>query len=414
MPLNATGRHPNCESEDLPGHHTSAPSEERKAAVRLIAGPLHPRSAGALSLFMNTPSAMNTFRLIPLISITLFLLTSCEKEPDRPNDSVPNSLKGVFCINEGAFLASNGGITFWPADGSAGVVDLFSTANGFPAGDILQSMRIHKDRAYLCVNNSQKIEVVSMTDFKRVGTISGISSPRYFLALNDSLGVASDWASNQVYLINLNSLTPVDSLVCGIGPEQMALVNNLLFVCNSGGFGEDSSITVINTNLFTVQTTIQTSVNPASIKTTSSGDLLVLCKGSLGDDFTPSPDDPGGAFLRISPTSLSITDSIQYNWDQHPLHLQLSPDNTTAYFLMGIGAYTGKIIKQSAINFNQGYQELSNREFYSLGMEPGGTRLYAGKASFSANTHTLRYTIQGSLIDSLTCGIAPIGFVFNP
>ncbi|MFM9008667.1 MAG: hypothetical protein ACKORE_08800, partial [Bacteroidota bacterium] len=151
-----------------------------------------------------------------------------------------------------------------------------------------------------------------------------------------------------------------------------------------------------------------------AVKTTQNSDLLVLCKGSLGDDFTPSPDDPGGAFLRINPTSLSITDSIQYNWDQHPLQLQLSTDNTTAFYLMGSGAYTGRIIKQSTTDFSQGFQELSNREFYSLGIEPGGTRLYAGKASFSANTHTLRYTTQGSIIDSLPCGIAPNGFVFNP
>ncbi|MFN5355770.1 MAG: YncE family protein [Bacteroidota bacterium] len=357
---------------------------------------------------------MNYPRILLSIVLSQFLLISCEKEPDRSNDSVPPSLKGVFCINEGAFLASNGGVTFWPSDGSAGVVDLFSTANGFPAGDVLQSMRIHNGRAYLCVNNSQKIEVVSMADFKRLGTISGIAGPRYFLGLNDSLGVVSDWVSNQVYLIHLNSFAPIDSLACGTGPDQMALVNNLLFVCNSGGFGEDSSITIINTNSFSVQATIQTPVNPASIKTTTNGDLLVLCKGSLGDDFTPSPDDPGGAILRINPTSLSVTDSIQYNWDQHPLQLQLSQDNTTAYFLMGTGAYTGKIVKQSATDFNQAHQELSNREFYSLGLETDGTRLYAGKASFSANTHTLRYTTQGSIIDSLPCGIAPNGFVFNP
>jgi len=132
---------------------------------------------------------MNYPRILLSIVLSQFLLISCEKEPDRSNDSVPPSLKGVFCINEGAFLASNGGVTFWPSDGSAGVVDLFSTANGFPAGDVLQSMRIHNGRAYLCVNNSQKIEVVSMADFKRLGTISGIAGPRYFLGLNDSLGV---------------------------------------------------------------------------------------------------------------------------------------------------------------------------------------------------------------------------------
>jgi hypothetical protein len=206
-------------------------------------------------------------------------------------------------------------------------------------------------------------------------------------------------------------LTLTDSIACGNGPEQLALKNGKIFVCNSGGFITDSTITVVDAFSFQAVGSIPTGVNPSFITTDSNGKLLVLCRGSLGDDYIATPDDPGGKLQRIDPMTLQPEADYDFAYDQHPLQLQFH-DNRI-YFLNGSGYYTGKIQWMDSQDWSPGATTLVQREFYSLGIHPQNSTLYAGKPSFSSNTHVLRFTSNGSLIDSLPSGIAPTGFVFN-
>ena len=345
------------------------------------------------------------------ISILGFAITSCEKEKKYANTPIDPGLKGVFCLNEGAFQAGNAEVSYYPSSGGTGVRNLYFEANALPLGDVLQSMTIHNGEAYLCVNNSQKIEVVDTETFKRIGTISGIRGPRYFLVIDSTHAVVSDWYSDQLFKVNLTTLSVVDSISCGSGPEQMVLSNGKIFVCNSGGFITDSSISVIDAVSLGLVSTIATGVNPAYITKDSNGKILVLCRGSLGDDYTPTPDDAGGKLLRIDPVTLQGEAAYDFAYDEHPLHLQLS-DNRI-YFLNGSWYYTGKIQWIDAQDWSQGPTTLVEREFYSLGVHPQTQNIYAGKASFSSNTHVVRFAPNGTLIDSLPAGIAPNGFVFN-
>lgn len=350
--------------------------------------------------------------LLLAVLLTGLALTSCEKEKKYENTPVDPGLKGVFCLNEGAFQAGNAEVSFYPELGGSPVRNLYYEANALPLGDVLQSMTIHNGKGYLCVNNSQKIEIVDTETFKRTGTLYGIRSPRYLLALDASQAVVSDWYSNRVYKVDLNTLTITDSVSCGNGPEQMVLMNGKLFVCNSGGFGTDSTITVIDAVTFQVVSTLQTGVNPAFITKDNNQKLLVLCRGSLGDDYTPTPDDPGGKLERIDPMTFQSEASLDFAYDEHPLQLQLSGNRIC--FLNGTWYYTGKIQWVDMQDWSQGPATLVQREFYSLGIHPQNGTIYAGKASFSSNTHVVRYNASGTLIDSLPAGIAPNGFVFNP
>lgn len=345
-------------------------------------------------------------------SLLGFVLTSCEKEKKYENTPVDPGLKGVFCLNEGAFQAGNAEVSYYPSSGSAAVRNLYFEANALPLGDVLQSMTLHAGKGYLCVNNSQKIEVVDTETFKRTGTISGISSPRYLLVIDSTHAVVSDWYSDQLFKVNLTTLSVEDSTFCGSGPEQMVLSNGKIFVCNSGGFITDSTISVIDAVSFQVVSTIATGVNPAFITEDSNGKILVLCRGSLGDDYTPTPDDAGGKLLRIDPVTQQVEAAYDFAYDEHPLHLQLSANRI--FFLSGSWYYTGKIQWIDAQDWSQGPTTLVEREFYSLGIHPQTKNIYGGKASFSSNTHVVRFNSNGSLIDSLPAGIAPTGFVFNP
>ena len=98
----------------------------------------------------------------------------------------------------------NGSISFLNSDSGTFSLDLYQAANNLPLGDVVQSISLFDNRAFIAVNNSQKMEVVSLQNFKRLATINGLSSPRYFVG-NGNKGYISDWISNKVYVLNLNS-----------------------------------------------------------------------------------------------------------------------------------------------------------------------------------------------------------------
>jgi len=342
----------------------------------------------------------------------LFIITSCEKEKDEISTPVPDLLHGVFIVNEGAFGQANASVSFASSDSAYYNADLYSDANGFPVGDLLQSLTIHFGKGYLCVNNSQKVEVVSMSNFKKTATITGINSPRYMIG-DQNNGYISDWGTNSVFKINLLTNTISGSVTCGSGPEEMLILDNKLYVCNGGGFGDDSTVTVIDLNTFSVSATISTGVNPSSIRADKDGRVWILCKGSLGSDFTPTPDDAGGKIIQLDPATNTVLKTIALNWDQHPIRLNINGNKDRLYFLLGSSAYTGSIFSMSISDNSLPGTPVVNREFYSLGVHPASSILYAGKSSFTSNTHYLRYTMNGSIIDSTLAGIGPNSFVFN-
>lgn len=350
--------------------------------------------------------------MLLLAALSAFIITSCEKEEEKNSNPVPANLHGVFVINEGAFGQGNASVSFASSDSSYYNSDLYTEANGLPVGDLLQSFTIHQSKGYLCVNNSQKVVVVSMADFKKEATITGISSPRYFVGRNNE-GYVSDWATNKVYRINLLNNTITGSVSTGSGPEEMLVLNDKLYVCNVGGFGDDSTVTVINLNTFTVTDTIQTGVNPASIKADKNGKIWIVCKGSLGSDYMPTPDDPGGSILQINPGDHAILNEIEFMYDQHPIRLQFNPAGDQYYFLLGSSAYTGVIYRMGITETALPTTPFVNRDFYSLGIHPTSGMIYAGKYSFIAETEFLRYTLNGTVIDSAMAGIGPNSFTFN-
>lgn len=344
-----------------------------------------------------------------LTSATLF--TSCE-DAEEKFVPLPSTLEGVYVVNEGAFTQGNGSISFISDDSAYFNDDLFQSVNNTPLGDIVQSMSIYRRKAYICVNNSQKVTVVDMSDFKKIASVN-ISGPRYFLGYNGN-GYISDWSDNSVKVLDLNNNTVTKSIPCGSGPEQLIAANNRIFVCNGGGFGKDSTITVINATSNAVTDTINVGVNPGSIVLDANFKLWVLCSGTLGPDYLPNTsDDIGGKLLQIDPNTLAIMNVLDFAQGEHPIKLTVSPDGQKLYYLFGESAYTGTVMQMWITDNFLPSIPLINRSFYGLGVKPKNGDIYGGIPSFSTKSYVLHYKSDGTFIDSVQVGIGPNGFAFN-
>jgi len=350
------------------------------------------------------------------LSAIVIAITGCKKDDEPlPASSSFNLTNGVFIVNEGNFGSSDGSVTFFRTTSHEVIEDVFKTVNNRPIGDVVQSMTFDNNKAYIVVNNSKKIEVVNKNNFASIGTINGFSGPRFLLPVNTSKAYVCDWFANNVKVIDMNSLTITDSIPAGGGPEQMALINNKVFVANVGGWGIDSTVTVIDATANSVITTIQTALNPNSVVTDANGKIWVLCNGWYGLDAQGgTTDDVAGALIKINPATNTIEQTFTMGQFDHPFKMTINKEKNALYYLMGVSGYNGSIYKFDISGSALPPTPLVIKDFYGLGIDPVNEDVYGAYSPvFGQSGFMFRYENNGALKDSTKVGIGPNGFVFN-
>lgn len=347
-----------------------------------------------------------------LLAGIILLFTACKKDDQQV--IITSTDSGVFIINEGSFGGSNGELSYWNLSNGSHANNVFVTTNGFPLGDVVQSMGFAGDRAYVAVNNSGKVEVIDKKSFHSLATIVGFSGPRYFISDGNSKGYVSDWISNTIKVLDLGSNSIIKSISVGEGPEQMIYHNGKLFVVNVGGFSSDSTMTVISSATDQVDTTIIVGLNPNSIVIDKNNKIWVLCGGSIGPDWTPgTADDIAGKLLRVNPITMFIEASFNFASSEHPLKLTTNGSKDKLFYLFGNSAYTGSVRNMSITDLTLPTNSIINREAYGLGVHPQSNQIYLGiSPAFNQNGTAIRFDANANLIDSITVGIGPNGFSF--
>jgi hypothetical protein len=164
-----------------------------------------------------------TKNLWPLL-IILFLAGACKKDPRPIVD--PKEVTGLYIVNEGGFLQGNASLSFYDAEQDIMYDDIFAEVNGRPLGDVFQSMTFYKGKAYLVVNNSQKIEVVDSASFTSLNTITGLDAPRNIFFLNDKAYITS-FSGIAVY--NAETFQKIKDIDVGGWPEKLVLHDTTLY-----------------------------------------------------------------------------------------------------------------------------------------------------------------------------------------
>ncbi|NQV37163.1 MAG: hypothetical protein HQ509_04045 [Candidatus Marinimicrobia bacterium] len=166
---------------------------------------------------------MNKWLLfIPLLAL------SCQLFDD---DSITSD-SAYFVLCEGGFGSSNS--TLWTID------DDYSTATGpvhwnpnsNPLGDVAQSMTIFENQLFIVVNNSHTIEIMDITKdgatYNRSIAMTD-AGPRYLEVYNNKAYV-SCWNLLGIAVIDLESDTFIDTISTIGKPEDLLLIDNMLYV----------------------------------------------------------------------------------------------------------------------------------------------------------------------------------------
>lgn len=351
--------------------------------------------------------------ILYLASVAVILF-ACKPEPAPipPTPSIKYA-QGIFISNEGPFSSESGSLSFYNRDTKTVENNIFQTANGYPVGSILQSVFSYQatNRVYLVVNNSQKVIVANLNTMKEVAEITGFSSPRYFTTVSSQKAYVTDWVSNTVKVVNLQTNAIDKSIPTGQGPDQMLVYGSNILIANTGGFGIDSTLTAINTFTDAVENTLQVGHSPNSMLVDANGQLWVLCGGI--NDFNDPTNNTPGKLIKIDLATFSVSNVYTFpNTVDHPVGLTRNNAGTLLYWRNN--NYAGSIYEMNISAASLPTSPKISGTFYTMAIDPASDEIYATDAlDFQQDGIMYRYSNAGALIDSKVVGVIPGGFSFN-
>jgi YVTN family beta-propeller protein len=320
---------------------------------------------------------------------------------------------GVLISNEGPFSSGTGTLSWYDKTKKLVENDVFQTANGYPIGSVFHSVwsSASVNRAYLVVNNSQKVIAVKLDNLTVLKEITGFSSPRYFQPVGGNKAYVTDWVSNTVKIVDMTTNTIIGSKPAGNGPERILVYGTRALVANSGGFGIDSTITVLNTLSDDVQNTFVVGHNPNSMVIDANGLLWVLC-GGINDWATPT-NNTAGKLIQIDLGTFTVINEFTFPTNSnHPTALAKNSAGTLLYWLDN--NYAGNVFEMNISASTLPVTPKISGSFYALAIDPSTDEIYVSDAKdFQQDGVVSRYSNSGQLIDSETVGVIPGGFSFN-
>jgi len=296
------------------------------------------------------------------------VLTSCEKTEDEP-PITENNLKGMFVVCEGGFGQANGDISFYNSKSGQTTKSLYYSVNGVALGDIVQSFEIVDTLGFIVVNNSQKVTVVNMKDFKVVKTINGFSYPRSVVRAEENSVYVSNGngsSDNYIYKISLSTLKKSDSLQVGTGPEKLIAVNSKVYAAITGGWNNDGNTVIeIDPASFSVINTFTVSSVPVDIAADKNNDIWAYCKGV--PDYSNYPDvaysDAG--ISKITTSTKSVSSFPITNMSSSGINnITVSKDGSLIYYLND-ALYSMPVTATSLQN-----SKVVDQYFYGLDVDP--------------------------------------------
>jgi YVTN family beta-propeller protein len=353
------------------------------------------------------------FYWIAWVCASALLFTACKREDETPDDQPPvieDFATGAYVVNEGSFLQNNASITHISLGGTV-TNDVYFAANGVELGDVFQSFTVIGDRGFAVLNNSQKVEVVDLKTMENVGTISGLSYPRYMVSAGTNKVYLSNGSfSGTLEVLNAQTLEVTSSIAVGTGPNQLLAFNDEVWVCNEGGFGLDSTISVVSTSTNTVVDAINVSYRPADMVRDALGNVWVLCAGETYYDENWAVSGHSPAMLyRVNEMTREVVSSVQVGQTgDHPRQLEISPDGTILYY------ENNGIYKYDLLNGDMPGNLIVNAAKSGLSVHPSTGNVWCASVSDYTNPSSVyEYSPSGSLLKTYAAGIAANGVVFK-
>lgn len=320
---------------------------------------------------------------LPVIVILLLLIFACRKKPEvQPVEKVVITEKTAIVLNEGNFGSNNASISLIDLEKQTITNNYYSQINNKPLGDVVQSITIYDNKAYIIVNNSNKIEVVNLSSMESIYTAEGFNSPRYMEVINNEKAYVTSLYGNCIYEMNPTTYAITTTIPANGWTENIIFFNNQLLVANmTKGY-----IYFIDISNNTITDSIATTIEPNSMVLDYEQNLWVLCGGGWNHLQKP-------ALLKINPTTKTVIQKLQFQKsNSYPSQLVINNAKNQLYFI-------DKDIYSLLVNDTTLPQTpviaANGKLFYCLSISPVNNHLFASDAvNYLSNGYVYQYNLS--------------------
>ncbi|MCP1995767.1 YncE family protein [Flavobacterium sp. HSC-61S13] len=189
------------------------------------------------------------------LSVTFFISCSKSDDPFVGEIKKNNYSNTVLMLNEGNFGLSNSSIYIVSNTLTNQKHDAY-TKDESVLGDVAQSMGFLNDKAFIVVNNSNKVEVVNRYTFESLGTITEkIAQPRY-VAFASGKAYVSNAASQSITIYSSDTYEFIKEIKLNGPVERIISENNKIYV-QKAAYSVGNEIVIINTSSDEISKTIK-------------------------------------------------------------------------------------------------------------------------------------------------------------
>jgi YVTN family beta-propeller protein len=233
---------------------------------------------------MNTK--IKQLAIMALVTVTAF---GCRKEngviPEEQTkltDGQVTDVYGVYVLNEGNWGSNKASLDYYDYSTGTYRKNIYGNANPevtLGLGDVGNDIKIYGSRLYVVVNSSNKVEVLDVKTAKKIGKVD-VTNCRY-ITFNGGKAYVTSY-EGYVAVIDTATIAVTKNIPVGREPEEMAIVNNKLYVANSGGYSPqnyESTVSVIDLATETETKKIEVAINLNRLKADQYGDIYVSSRG---------------------------------------------------------------------------------------------------------------------------------------
>lgn len=331
---------------------------------------------------------------------------------------------GVFVCNEGNFMFGNASLSFYDSDSGEVFDDIFYNTNGFPLGDVCQSMTLSGDDGFVVMNNSGKVYVVDNKDVSYKAAIRGLVSPRYMKIISPTKAYITDLYSPSITVIDPKTYKITGYLFVGYGSikgrvngtEQMARRGDDIYTCS---WSQNNKVYKIDSRIDKLVDSVVVTKQPNSIVVDKNGKLWVLSDGG----YVGSPyGQENAALTRINGETLEVELVLPFeDIDTSPSRLSINSSGDMLYFINGdkngnskssYGVYSMSVSEESLPRVP--LIENGGRLIYALGVDPINEDIYIADAiDHTQSSIIYRYNRYGIQEDKFKGGITTCSFTFK-
>ncbi len=333
---------------------------------------------------------MKTRHFIILATLTL-LFAACRQEeviyvPEQVVVTQPEltDVSGFYLLNEGNMNSNKASLDYYDYATGTYTRDIYADVSPDVVkalGDVGNDIATYGNKLYIVVNCSNKIEVLDRNTARRITHID-IPNCRY-IKFHGGYAYVTSYAGpvkidinyeqrGYVAKIDTATLQVVDTCVVGFQPDELDIVNDKIYVANSGGYlldqqsgnsGYETTVSVIDLPSFTEQNRIDIAPNLQYCRADRRGILWISSRG----DYYETPGRLIAYDTRHNRVVKTIDLAVASMW----------MDGDSLYVLSGQWSYIGQTFGSNGYSIvNTKSMEIVCDNFITDGTDARITRPY--------------------------------------